>query len=380
MELDRKEASALAARSKSNSASPTGSGSLPLKPMAPTVHPLPAKPINAATYSRTQSRQGSQPSSSRPGSQAQSRNGSSGSQSVSPPMSQSSKLPLPPVASSSDAKHSSSEAKPVPASVKRGTDYKIPKKDSSQKTVIGRQLDKYRAEKRAASLPNSKSENGSTPPRVPSSHASGSSKLAAGSSTINARDRSDSDGTEKTASRRPAKRSQTPSDDEDAERPRKLTAAERRRVSKKPSPDYSSSTDEDAHRGRQPVKRSTPPARSSQPTTTKASSPQRSPVFAKGKYDRNGSFDGKTNGHTSPTASALVPPKSPESMRERYEELYPAYQQLARKLTAIYQDCEDVEVEGRLSNSTEEVAKMAARWKKWHAELAEIRQWFDVES
>lgn len=67
-------------------------------------------------------------------------------------------------------------------------------------------------------------------------------------------------------------------------------------------------------------------------------------------------------------------------MRERYEELYPAYQQLARKLTAIYQDCEDVEVEGKLSVSTEEVAKMAARWKKWHAELAEIRQWFDVES
>lgn len=380
LELDRKEAAAAPSPPKSTSISPTGSAIIALKPIGPKMHPLPPKPASVATYSnnnsRPQSRPGSQPSSSRPGSQVQSR---TGSHSTSPPMNQTSQVPLPPTAPVGD--HHKQQA---PASVRRGTEYKIPKKDQSQKTVIGRQLDKYRAEKRAASLPNGKADSrGTSPPRVISTpHASGSSssKAAAGLSTsAKARESSTSDeknppkSTKPTKVRRDSKRSHTPSESEDEkeERPKKMTAAEKRRASKLPSPDYSSSTDEEAHahRGRPIAKRSSPPPAKPSPSAK---------ANAKANGHAHVHVSTTANGHSSPPPTP--PLKSPEEMRERYEELYPAYQQLARKLTAIYQSCEDVEVEGRLNVSKEEVAKLAARYKKWHTELAEIRQWFDVES
>jgi hypothetical protein len=86
----------------------------------------------------------------------------------------------------------------------------------------------------------------------------------------------------------------------------------------------------------------------------------------------------KANGHAS--ATTMSPPaKSPEDMRERYEELYPAYQQLAQKLMVVYQTAEDAKVDGGPVVAKEEVDKMVARWQKWHAELEGIRACFGDE-
>ncbi|OCF37515.1 hypothetical protein I316_00640 [Kwoniella heveanensis BCC8398] len=64
----------------------------------------------------------------------------------------------------------------------------------------------------------------------------------------------------------------------------------------------------------------------------------------------------------------------PESLRERYEELFPAYQQLTKKLAKVHQSAESEA--GLQGVSEEEVGKLVKRWEKWHNELAEIRRWF----
>lgn len=60
----------------------------------------------------------------------------------------------------------------------------------------------------------------------------------------------------------------------------------------------------------------------------------------------------------------------PESLRERYEELFPAYQQLTRKMVKVHQAAEVGE------GNVEEVEKMVERWGRWHKELEGIRRWF----
>lgn len=74
----------------------------------------------------------------------------------------------------------------------------------------------------------------------------------------------------------------------------------------------------------------------------------------------------------------------PEALRERYEELFPAYQLLAQRLAAIHQACEDVSAGGAgaagdgvgLGVSAEELTKLVGRWERWHKELEGIRRWF----
>ncbi|WVQ97872.1 hypothetical protein IAU59_004988 [Kwoniella sp. CBS 9459] len=68
----------------------------------------------------------------------------------------------------------------------------------------------------------------------------------------------------------------------------------------------------------------------------------------------------------------------PESLRERYEELFPAYEQLTRKLAKVHQSAENGGP-GLQSLSEEEVSKMVKKWEKWHNELGEIRRWFGDE-
>ncbi|WVF70010.1 hypothetical protein IAT40_004796 [Kwoniella sp. CBS 6097] len=65
----------------------------------------------------------------------------------------------------------------------------------------------------------------------------------------------------------------------------------------------------------------------------------------------------------------------PESLRERYEELFPAYQQLTKKLAKVHQSAENGGA-GLQGLSEDEVGKMVKRWERWHHELGEIRRWF----
>ncbi|WWC67735.1 uncharacterized protein I206_101647 [Kwoniella pini CBS 10737] len=62
-----------------------------------------------------------------------------------------------------------------------------------------------------------------------------------------------------------------------------------------------------------------------------------------------------------------------ESLRDRYEELYPAYQQLTKKLTKYHQAAEN---DMKIDDNLNELNKMVAKWEKWHKELEGIRRWF----
>lgn len=59
----------------------------------------------------------------------------------------------------------------------------------------------------------------------------------------------------------------------------------------------------------------------------------------------------------------------PDRLRDRYEELYPAYQQLTQKLAAAHEAAERDQVYTPLA----ETERMVAKWEKWHAELSQIR-------
>lgn len=72
-------------------------------------------------------------------------------------------------------------------------------------------------------------------------------------------------------------------------------------------------------------------------------------------------------------ASRRSQPADPEALRDRYEELYPAYNLLANKLSKIHQMAESGEEVG---SSEAEIKKMVGKWEKWHKELTEIRRWF----
>jgi hypothetical protein len=71
-------------------------------------------------------------------------------------------------------------------------------------------------------------------------------------------------------------------------------------------------------------------------------------------------------------------PPDPEAMRDRYEELFPAYQLLTRRLVNLHSAAEGIQLGDAEAEvvSKEEVGKMVNKWERWHTELAGIRRWF----
>jgi hypothetical protein len=135
-------------------------------------------------------------------------------------------------------------------------------------------------------------------------------------------------------------------------KPVKANGDERTKKKSRASPDYSSSE------GEAPRKR---PAAKDIPRKAAASASTSSRKAAPPEL--------KLNGHRGE-------PPDPEALRERYEELFPAYEQLSRKLAKLHRDAEAEEEGEVVEMNDKELAKMVARWEKWHAELEGIRRWF----
>jgi hypothetical protein len=72
------------------------------------------------------------------------------------------------------------------------------------------------------------------------------------------------------------------------------------------------------------------------------------------------------------------PQQDPEALRDRYEELFPAYQLLTQRLAGLHRAAEGIQVGDAEADvvPSSEVTKMIAKWEKWHVELAGIRRWF----
>ncbi|KAK6903944.1 hypothetical protein I203_107455 [Kwoniella mangroviensis CBS 8507] len=113
--------------------------------------------------------------------------------------------------------------------------------------------------------------------------------------------------------------------------------------------------------------------------TSTNSGSSRSTAFSKDNHPVSAPLpntDKKTNG-----ISQLDRPDQ-EALRDRYEELYPAYQQLTKKLSRIHQAAEsgmkvnnDTEDDDEITDE-DELNKLVGKWQKWHNELEGIRRWF----
>ena len=113
------------------------------------------------------------------------------------------------------------------------------------------------------------------------------------------------------------------------------------------------------------------------PPAAKANAPKRrrtsrTPHFTSSEEDESpssGSSSGSRRKHQrlSPVRDQIEP--DPERMRDRYDELYPAYQKLTLELAAIHEAAE----RDRLHTPLSETERMVLKWERWHAELSRIR-------
>jgi hypothetical protein len=225
---------------------------------------------------------------------------------------------------------------------------------ANKKSTIGRQLDKFRAERRTASLPNGKRENGASP------RLSDTTPLEpAKAKPVEAPTKTTREEAPKKAAPASRRRSRDYTSSEESDDEESLPTPKKTRLSPKPqtqakrqvppSSPMTELTDDDSVRGRPSKRPSPPPPRRKSPPAELNLVP---------------------NGHVA------TPSKTPDEMRERYEELYPAYQQLTQKLMVVYQDAEDAKLDEGTVASKEEVDKMVTRWQKWHTELEGIRACF----
>ncbi|WWC59219.1 uncharacterized protein I303_101769 [Kwoniella dejecticola CBS 10117] len=103
-------------------------------------------------------------------------------------------------------------------------------------------------------------------------------------------------------------------------------------------------------------------------STQPASAPL--PTFRKSGSGSGSSRSTSSTGH----GNEAVPEPDQEALRDRYEELYPAYQQLTKKLTKFHQAAENgLKVD---KGDVGELDKLVIKWEKWHKELEGIRRWF----
>lgn len=183
----------------------------------------------------------------------------------------------------------------------------------------------------------------------------------------------------------------------------KVEKGEKRRRGRHPSPTFTSSEEEDEtpNRGRlkRPVK-----ANPVHPDSTGRDAPVESadppsgsvlPPLASKRKAPPQPLDLSRQSRTAPVAdiiSAPIPiqastpsttasdrPDDPEDLRDRYEELYPAYQQMTLKLIALHRAAEGVELgdgDATIIPEKMDLAKMVKKWERWHNELMGIRRWF----
>jgi len=236
---------------------------------------------------------------------------------------------------------------PAPASAP------ISKKKTAQ-TLIGKQMAKFAKEKRASSMPNVKKADGTATPRTANGREHHST-----SPVNDHRDREKAVEAEETKEKLEVGNSKRKRDEKEKRKSSPVyTSSESDAAPKrKRTPEYSSSSGDEPKRRRSPAPA---PAKSH---TRKPPTPELT-------------LNGHTHTHTRTHVHAPTPRqpgRDPETMRDRYEELFPAYQQLTEKLARVHRAAEDGEDVGV---GKEEVGKMVGKWGRWHAELAGIRVWF----
>jgi hypothetical protein len=250
---------------------------------------------------------------------------------------------------------------------------------SAKKGPVARELAKFRAEQaRSSSAPSAKTSSGIASPRIVqvplSTTPAQSSKVVAKRSTAAVPDKARSDVSDKSSSGRSGGQ-----DDGD-----KAALTKKRKRERHPSPAFTSSEDggeDEDMRGR--AKHRTVSKKPAQPipgpAKTQSPPPRPMPSFQKRKsppvpLDLKNQPKSRT-----PSTVSSERPDDPEDLRDRYEELYPAYHLLTIKLSALHRAAEGMEIGEEAVEvlpSTAEMEKMVKKWERWHMELAGIRKWF----
>lgn len=250
----------------------------------------------------------------------------------------------------------------------------IPKQPSKSKpsstkgkSAIAKEMAKFRAEaKRAASLPNVKGTDGTASPRL-NDHGTASPRAANGDGRI------PSSPVESLADRL------------------KERQAKIRREAREQKAESGESSEEERGRRRElkPARAPTPAPKVPEPKNGKRAreeqeqvKPDRTRAKVSRDYSSSDEEPASKARRKSPPPSLILKPEpprqDPDALRDRYEELFPAYQLLTQRLAGLHRAAEGVQVgdaEAEVVPSSE-VTKMIAKWEKWHAELAGIRRWF----
>jgi len=245
--------------------------------------------------------------------------------------------------SSSEEKAPKPTTKPLPKPPKAALKPVPVVKRKSPQSLINKQKAKFAQEKRASSMPNVKKDEGGRADGMKHRSASPVKELREKGDVIEVKEKRESKKEKVEGGNGKRKRDEPKRKDSPI-----YTSSEAGSTSepkKKRTPDYSSSSEDEPLRGRSVV-----------------------PVQANRKQPPP---ELKLNGH-----AHLPTERDPETMRDRYEELFPAYEQLSKKLAKVHRAAESgVSVD----IGKEKVEKMVKKWEKWHEELSGIRMWFGGE-
>lgn len=302
---------------------------------------------------------------------------------------------------------------PIPPLVPASTSSPVPtptppKKDKAKKagglSLIGKQKAKFAAEKRAASMPNVKKVDGTASPRleptIPSDHKPSSTSSKKDDAASTSSRKLSPNGMTGTAKKRISPAPTTSSED--------FNKAEKKPVKRKREDEVAPPASV-AKKAVSPSKRATSPKKVGYVSATTSSSEEVRgrptatkpvPSFEKEKdkeqkkkprksRDYSSSEDEEPRKRSQPSTRKPPPPElklnghkekerqpDPEALRERYEELFPAYEQLSRKLAQLHRDAEGEEEGEVVEMDQRELGRLVAKWEKWHRELEGIRKWF----
>lgn len=273
-------------------------------------------------------------------------------------------------------------------------------KDNAGRTKIGKQIAKMRSEhvaKRASSLPNPKSTDGTASPRLgPASPESTSPKKEPSPpkaakvvkekppSKAEKKSKSPPETKKPTAKERKASgkraRDYTSSDDSDSDDDRGRGRAVKPTTNgkkangngsakKRPSPEYTSSEDE------RPKRKRADKDKGHEEERALPSFKRRVPTPLDLEREK------KSNGHATPDRSPRTPANpDARSLRRRFDELYPQYEKLTAKLADQHAVAERVRAGDEPPSalmSESEVQRVVEQYNGLHRELEEIRSWFN---
>jgi hypothetical protein len=247
--------------------------------------------------------------------------------------------------------------------------YSKPVKGKAQKSLIGKERDKHRAEKRGSSNPLPPAKTGVTAHSAKSDKKPVKSAMSRAKAYYTSSSSSEDDQPAKKLAHK--RKSSTPPVKTPAHVPTVKThvpAAAAPTKRSNPSDDDISPPKRFKHLPDRPLEDCPEMIPDEDPLRAEPLQRQRTATLSRSQSKSTEAARGNWSNASSP------PPKSQQEMRERYDELYPAYVLLSEKLRSAYQTVGDPNnLPEVMPYSEEDLGELMAKFHRWHAELERIR-------